>query len=312
MTWIEFSSKPPVPAFAERGRHMANYGRVYASTRESVDARALAANANADHEADPQALADYLDVYERTHAEHVILKARDLSTSYGFRVANEDVAAFCRAHGPRFVGLASVDPHQGFPAIRAFEQAVRDLGLRGLNLPCFELKIAINDPRMFPLYAKCIELDVPVVLHCGVNFSTTSPIRNSHPAMLDDVLVHFPELTVIVSPPGWPWLQELIAVAWRHAHVYIGLAAVRPKYLAVAHSGYEPLLQYGTTVLQDRILFGSAFPLMTVEQALADLAALPLSDAVRRKWLRDNARRALRLDAAPIPTSLPAGSPLQA
>src|SRR5690606_3685015 len=128
------------------------------------------------------------------------------------------------------------------------------------------LKLAINDARMYPLYAKCIELDIPVVLHSGVNFSTTSPIRNSHPQLLDEVMVHFPELTVVVSPPGWPWILELIAVAWRNRSVYIGLAAVRPKYRGVAGSGYESLLQYGGNVLKNQILFGSAFPLMTVEQ----------------------------------------------
>lgn len=286
LPYIEFSSKPPTAAFEDRGSHMANYGRVYASTKEQVMSAA-------DREA---ALASYLATYERTGAARVILKGRDLTTSQGFRVANEDVAAFCREHGPRYVGLAGVDPHQGMKAIRDFEFAVRELGMVGLNLPCFELKLAINDPRMYPLYAKCIELGVPVVLHSGVNFSTTSPIRNSRPELLDDVMVHFPELTVIASPPGWPWIQELIAVAWRHRSVYIGLAAVRPKYLAVAGSGYEPLLQYGSTTLKHQVLFGSAFPLMTVEQALQDLEALPLTDAVRRLWLHDNAARAFKLD----------------
>ncbi|MGB3070794.1 MAG: amidohydrolase family protein [Ottowia sp.] len=286
MSYIEFSSKPPVPEFEDRGTHMANYSRVYASTKEDV-------MPVTDRDA---ALRRYLDTYERTGAKRVILKGRDLTTSQGFKVSNEDVADFCRAHGDRYVGLAGVDPYQGIKAVRDLEHAVRDLGMRGLNLPCFELKLAINDARMYPLYAKCIELDIPVVLHSGVNFSTTSPIRNSHPQLLDEVMVHFPELTVVVSPPGWPWIQELIAVAWRHRSVYIGLAAVRPKYLGVAGSGYESLLQYGGNVLKNQILFGSAFPLMTVEQALADIDALPLADDVRRKWLHDNAVRAFQLD----------------
>lgn len=162
-------------------------------------------------------------------------------------------------------------------------------------MPCFELKLAINDAKMYPIYAKCIELDIPVMLHCGVNFSTTSPIRNSHPQLLDDVMVHFPELKVLAAPPGWPWINELIAVAWRHPNVHIGLMAVRPKYLTVPNSGYEPLLQYGSTVLKDRIIFGSAFPLMTVHQALDDMEQLPLDDVIKRKWLHDNGARFLGL-----------------
>ncbi|GAA5233217.1 amidohydrolase [Verticiella sediminum] len=285
--YIDFSSKPPTPEFQDKGSHMANYNRVYQATKGAVSA--------AREQSDASALAQYLDAYERTGAKHVVLKGRDLESTYGFKVSNEDVAAFCTRHGPRFIGYAGVDPNKGMAAIRDLEHAVRNLGMRGCNLPCFELKLAINDPRMYPVYAKCIELDVPVVLHCGVNFSVSSPIRNSHPQLLDDVMVHFPELRVIAAPPGWPWVQELIAVAWRHKNVFIALAAVRPKYLATANSGYEPLLQYGTSILKDRIIFGSAFPLMPVEQALDDLDSLPISDDVKRKWLHDNAARALGL-----------------
>lgn len=285
--YIDISSKPPVPQFEDRSAHMANYNRVYESTKTLVEQAGDSGDA----------LNAYLAIYERTGAKHVLLKGRDLETSYGFKVSNEDVAAFCRQHGPRYLAFAGADPHKGMQAVRDLEHAVRELGMRGLNLPCFELKLAINDARMYPLYAKCIELDIPVMLHCGVNFSTTSPIRNSHPQLLDEVMVHFPELRVIAAPPGWPWLQELIAVAWRHKNVHIGLAAVRPKYLAVPGSGYEPLLQYGTTILKDRILFGSAFPLITVDQALADMDGLPLDDTTRRKWLYENAARILRLGA---------------
>jgi len=106
-------------------------------------------------------------------------------------------------------------------------------------------------------------------------------------------MMHFPELRVCAAPPGWPWCHELVAVAWRHANVWIGLAPVRPKYLAVDNSGYEPLLQFGNSVLQDRIIFGTSYPLLPVERSMAELEALPLKDGVKRKWLHDNAARFL-------------------
>jgi predicted TIM-barrel fold metal-dependent hydrolase len=284
--FIDFSSKPPVPAFQDGAGHMANYERVYESGKDAVRKAAPEGAAGLDA---------YLAEYERLGARLVVLKGRDLRTSFGFQVKNEAVAAFCAEQGSRFIGFAGIDPYRGMAALRDLEFAVRELGMKGLNLPCFELKIAINDARLYPLYAKCIELDIPVALHCGVNFSTEAPIRNSHPMLLDEVMVHFPELRVLAGPPGWPWVNDLIAVAWRHRNVFIGLMALRPKYLAVPNSGYESLLQYGTSVLKDRIVFGSAFPLMPVEQALADVASLPLTDAIRQKWLHDNAARFLRL-----------------
>src|SRR5690606_13754132 len=241
------------------------------------------------------AFADYLKVYDAMEAEHIVVKARDLETTFGWRIGNEEVAEFCKSQGGRFIGFAGVDPHKGIVALRELEYAVRELGLRGLNLQCFEHKLAIDDPKMYPLYAKCIDLDIPVNLHCSINFSTESLMEYGRPILLDKVMTHFPDLRVCAAPPGFPWVHELIGVAWRHRNVHIGLVAVRPKYLAVAGSGYEPLLQYGRTVLQDRIIFGTSYPLMPIERTIREVEALPLSETVKRKWLYENARRFLGL-----------------
>ncbi|MSP88217.1 MAG: amidohydrolase [Alphaproteobacteria bacterium] len=287
--FIEFGSKPPIPEFDKSGPHLANYRRVYNTSEDAVERLGVG----------PEALAKYLAMYDRLGARHVVVKARDLETTFGFRIANEDVAAFCHAHGPRFLGFAGADPHKGIVAIRELEFAVRELGLRGLNLQCFEHKLAINDKKMYPLYAKCIELDIPVNIHASINFSTDTLMEYGHPRLLDEVMVHFPDLRVCASPPGWPWVQELIGVAWRHKNVSIGLVAVRPRVLGIANSGYEPLLQYGNTILQDRIIFGSAYPMQPVERALAEIDALALKPEVRRKWVHDNAARFLGLNNAP-------------
>jgi predicted TIM-barrel fold metal-dependent hydrolase len=284
--FIDYGSKPPVPGFDKSGPHLANYRRVYEASERAADRQ----------KPSPEALSDYLSMYDRLGARHVVIKARDLETTFGFRIANEDVAAFCRAHAPRFIGFAGVDPHKGMTALRELEFAVRELGLRGLNLQCFEHRLRINDPKLYPLYAKCIELDIPVNVHCSTNFSTATSMDYGRPQYLDDVMMHFPDLRVCASPPGWPWVHELIAVAWRHQNVWIGLVAVRPKYLAVANSGYEGLLQFGGSVLQDRMIFGSAYPMMPVERCLEEIEALPLKDDVRRKWIHGNAARFLGLD----------------
>ncbi|MFQ6755160.1 amidohydrolase family protein [Cereibacter sphaeroides] len=283
---IDFSSRPPHPDFSPPAPHLENYRRVYqASERRSAASDAA------------QGLDSWLETYDRLGARHVVLKARDLTTTFGFRISNEAVAAFIRAHGPRYVGFAGVDPWQE-DAVDRFDHAIRHLGLRGLNLQCFELKMRPDDERLFPLYEKAIELDVPVNIHCGINFSTHTPMALGRPEYLDNVMVRYPELRAVASPPGWPWVQELIGVAWRHPNLSIGVLAVRPKLLAKAHSGYEPLLQYGRTLLKEKIIFGSAFPMMPVETALAELDALGLDADTRRLWLHDNAARLLGLDTA--------------
>ena len=280
---IDYASRPPVPEFGPKGAgHLARYREVYSRSEEAAE------KLQGD-------LAGYLAEYDKAGVSHVCIKARDLETTYGWRIRNEDVAEFCAQQGPRFIGFAGVDPNKGMTAVRELDHAVRNLGLRGLNLQCFEHKLAINDRKMYPLYAKCIELDIPVNIHCSINFATSTYMKLGHPMLLDEVMVDFPELRVCASPPGFPWVHELIGVAWRHANVRIGLVAVRLKYLTVAGSGYEPLLQYGRTILKDRIIFGSAYPLGPIGRAVAEIDALPIEDSVKQLWMHDNAKAFLRL-----------------
>ncbi len=280
---IDYASRPPVPEFGPKSAgHLARYREVYSKSEEAAE------KLQGD-------LPGYLSEYDKAGVSHVCVKARDLETTYGWRIRNEDVAAFCAEHGPRFIGFAGVDPNKGMTAVRELDHAIRNLGLRGLNLQCFEHKLPINDRKMYPLYAKCIELDVPVNIHCSINFATSTYMKYGHPMLLDEVMVDFPELRVCASPPGFPWVHELIGVAWRHPNVRIGLVAVRPKYLTVDGSGYEPLLQYGRTILKDRIIFGSAYPLGPIGRAVAEVEALPIDESVKRLWLHDNAKAFLRL-----------------
>ena len=282
---IDFSSRPPLPAFHPPASHLKNYRRVYQASEAQVS-----------KEIGEKAFADYLATYDRVDARHIVVKARDLETTFGFRISNDDVAAFCKAHGPRFIGFAGVDPHKGMAAVRELRRAITELGLRGLNIQCFEHKLTPNDKRLYPLYAACVDLEIPVNIHCGVNFSTDSLIEFGRPGYLDEVLTHFPELRVCASPPGWPWIQELVAVAWRHRNLRIGLVAVRPKLLTTPDAGYEALLQYGGRILQDRIIFGTGYPMLPIERTVAEIEALPLEPAIRGKWLYGNAATFLRLE----------------
>jgi uncharacterized protein len=155
---IDFGSTPPTPEFNPASRtHLANYRRVY---RASEDRARV--------DADPkEALKSYLAAYDEVGASKIVIKARDVETTFGLKIRNEDVAAFCRDHAPRFIGFGGVDPHKGMAALSELEMAVNELGLVGLNIQCFESKLAINDPKLYPLYAKCIELDIPVNIHVG-------------------------------------------------------------------------------------------------------------------------------------------------
>jgi predicted TIM-barrel fold metal-dependent hydrolase len=290
---IDFGSRPPLPQFNPRNAaHLAHYDVVYATSADAAQEAVPGVD-------DPGALDKYLRAYDDARVEYVVIHAKDVETTFGIKISNEDVAAFCREHGKRFIGFAGVDPHKGYAAIKELQHAVEVLGMRGLNLQCFEHKMPMNDARYYPLYAKCIELDIPVGLHASINFSTKTLMECGRPLALDEVMVHFPELRVVAIPPGFPWVQELIGVAWRHRNVMIGLTPVRPKYLTVPDSGYGPLVTYGNGLLKDRMIFGTSYPLQPILRTVAETEALPLKPEVKKMWFYDNAARLLGLPPRP-------------
>jgi predicted TIM-barrel fold metal-dependent hydrolase len=103
--------------------------------------------------------------------------------------------------------------------------------------------------------------------------------------------VDFPELKIVGSTPGFPWVAELMAVAWRHPNVYISTSTVRPKYLGKPNSGYETMMQLGGSVLADKIMFASGWPMLSMKQGVDEVRYLPLRDEVKEKWLYHNAAR---------------------
>ena len=237
----------------------------------------------------------FLQLIDQAGIDKVVLPAEDNESTFGTRIPNERLAEFCRRAPERFIGFAGADPHKGMDAVRQFEYAVRELDLQGLNLGPFLHKLCPTDRRYYPLYTKCIELDVPVILHVGINFFQEASMAYSHPRYLEQVATDLPELKIVATHGGWPWVTEMVAVAWKHPNVYIDTAGQSPKYIAMPSMGWAPLMQLGNSLLQDRILFATRYPLLTFERALEEFNQLPLKEEVKEKWLGKNAARLLKL-----------------
>ena len=193
----------------------------------------------------------------------------------------------------RFVGRAIVDPHNGMKAVRELERAVKELGLTSFYASPFRYGIRPNDKKFYPLYAKSVELGIPVFVYCTMNYRTDFPMDLAHPLCLDEVARDFPEMTIIADCGGWPWVPDMVGVARRHQNVYIDTAAHRPKYFATPGSGWEMLLRFGDTLLQDRIVFASGWRnyQMPIGDVVEEMRALPLKPEVKEKWLYQNAAR---------------------
>ncbi len=209
--------------------------------------------------------------------------------------SNTYVAEVVRAHPDRFIGFARISPWDGMAGVRELERLVREDGLRGLAMAAFRERIPANDRRYYPLYAKCVELGIPVRLYSSMSYATDRAYDLGHPRALDDVACDFPELTIIAGLGGWPWVPEMMALVRRHPNLYVDTAAHRPRHFATRGSGWEMLLQFGNTISQDKVMVGLSW--LTVgqpyETLIGEILALPLKDSVKEKWLYHNAARVL-------------------
>lgn len=212
-------------------------------------------------------------------------------------MGNDWVASVARQYADRFIGFASVDPWKGMMAIQELERSVTELGLRGLKLHPTTQAFFPNDTRFYPLWKKCAELGIPVLFHTGqTGVGAGKPggggykLKYAQPIpYIDDIAADFPDLTIIMAHPAVPWQEEQLSVAVHKANVYIDLSGWSPKY-------FRPVLtQYATTLLQDKVLFGSDYPALQPERWLRDFESLEIKEEVRQKILLENARKLLKL-----------------
>lgn len=219
-------------------------------------------------------------------------KLGSAGTSQSWHMDVKHVVEAVQAHPDRFSGLAGVDPTEGVRGMRELERIVTEYGFVGAHTYPHWFELAPDAARYYPFYAKCAELDVPIQLQVGncLRYSAERPLRSvGRPITLDTVACHFPELKLVGIHVGWPWTEEMIAVAYKHPNVYIGSDAYAPRHWA------EPFVHFIDSWGQDKVLFGTDFPLITPQKWLAAFEDLPLKDEVRPKILKDNAVRLLGL-----------------
>jgi predicted TIM-barrel fold metal-dependent hydrolase len=218
-------------------------------------------------------------------------------TGVAGRVENHALAEIVRAYPGRFIGLASISPFDGMRGVREFEHLVRDLGLGALRVASLFNGVPASDRRYYPLYAKCVELDVPARIYTSMNYANDRPYDLGHPRHLDQIAIDFPELRIVAGLGGWPWIADMVGLLRRHPNLYADTAAHHPRYFAVKGSGWEQFLQFGNTLLQDKIMVGLSIGTLGIpfKETIAEYEALPLKERVIEKWLYGNAVRFFRL-----------------
>jgi predicted TIM-barrel fold metal-dependent hydrolase len=269
---IDFRLQVPMPEYAPEGRqtrgaeHFSNYTRVYGTDR-------------------PQSLDYVVEMMEEAGVELGVLQAE-----WGFgdyRILNAAVGRAVAKH-KKLIGFCTVNPGENDDMAAVVQSAVDEWGARGVNLQPYAYRLRCNDKRFYPMYSKARELGLIVTVHCSINFSSNRPLDLNHPRYLDEVACDFPGLKLVANHGGWPWVNDMVAIAWKHPNVFIEIGGVSPKYIGRPGTGWDTLMTYGNSLLADRVLFATDSMLPT-RRCLEELDGISLKPDVKEKWLGLNA-----------------------
>jgi uncharacterized protein len=195
-------------------------------------------------------------------------------------------------HPGRLHGSFAVDPNNGIDDVRALTRAVHELGVRAAA--CFPSgtnpQIAINDALMYPLYAACVELDIPIFVNTGVP-GPRFPMLVQHVEHLDEVCYDFPELVIVSRHGGEPWTELMVKLMLKWPGLHYSTSAFAPKHYPKA------IIDYANSRGAEKVMYAGYFPMgLSLQRIFTELPKVPLKDDRWEPFLRGNARRILKLD----------------
>jgi predicted TIM-barrel fold metal-dependent hydrolase len=234
---------------------------------------------------------DYIHKMDRAGIERsflIAIRCGDLRVRGSFEIPYETVADLCAKFPDRLSGLAGIDQTRGMQGLRDLEVAVKDYGFVGAHWYPHWFDCAPDAAQIYPYYAKCCELDIPIMMQVGHNLVYSKDRRLpsvGRPILLDRVAIDFPELTLIGIHIGIPWTDEMISMCWKHENVFMAGDAYAPKHWP------QSFVHYANTYGSHKVLFGTDFPVIDPQRAVDEVAALNFRPASHALLMRENALR---------------------
>lgn len=188
----------------------------------------------------------------------------------------------------KFYAYCMVNPHDGMKAVRSFESAVKNCNVKALHIFPALVQLPHNDKRMYPLYAKCIELDIPITMNVGI----PGPLYQGwvqDPIHLDEVCWFFPELKIVMTHGGEPWQALCVKLMVKWPNLYYMTSAFTPRHYP------QEIVYYMNTRGADKVMFATGYPLIDFRRAMTEVKDLPLKDNVWPKFLRENAKKVFKI-----------------
>lgn len=236
---------------------------------------------------------ELLNLMDENNIESAFLIAQKTGSKYfgleDTHVPYETVHGIVKNNPERFYGLAGIDPWEGMEGVRALKRAVEDMDFIGAHLYPHWFYMKPDHRKFYPFYAKCAELDIPIQIqvgHCLVYLKDHPPHRSvGRPILLDNIACDFPDLKLVGIHTGYPWVDEMISVAYKHPNVYICTDAHDPRYWK------SELVEFINSWGKEKVIFGTDFPVVGMEQAISGVNELGLREESRRKLLRENTKK---------------------
>ena len=238
---------------------------------------------------------DYIKKMDQAGIERSLLiavRAGDIRVPESFEVPYESVHKVCSEYPDRFSGLAGIDPFRGMQGLRDLENAVNEMGFVGAHLYPHWCELPPNHRKYYPYYAKCSELEIPIMMQVGHNLVYSRKRRLpsvGKPIYLDQVAIDFPELKLIGIHIGIPWTEEMISMCWKHENVFTAGDAYAPKYWP------ESYVHYANSYGQKKVLFGTDWPVIDPVRAVEEFNQLNFRESASQRILRENALEVFNL-----------------
>lgn len=218
-----------------------------------------------------------LDLMDEQGISHSIITMRG-------HEQDDRILAFADDHPSRFSLSISVDPRRGMAAVGELEALVRNHPVSLARIVPFMVNLAPNEAANFPIFAKCVELDLPISVNTGIP-GPPAPGQVQHPMHLDEVCLFFPELKLVMAHGADPWWAEAIRLMLKYRNLYLMTSAYAPKYLP------ETLLSFMAKRGKEKVLFASDHPVLGMDRCVTEARALDLPEPALRNYLHDNAER---------------------
>lgn len=212
------------------------------------------------------------------------------------RIANEEIAEAARDNADMMIAFASIDPHKGKMGVREARALIESGAVKGFKFHPTCQGFFPNDRMAYKLYEVIAEHRLPAIFHTGHSGIGTGMrggggmrLKYSQPIHIDDVAVDFPDMTIILAHPSWPWTSEALSMALHKPNVYIDLSGWMPKYFP------PEIVQYANGPLKHKMLFGSDFPLIQPDRWITQFREAGFKEEVHDLILKENAIKALGL-----------------